>query len=204
MEWPASGCYPGEKPAVPPRNVASKWQTLLDQNVTPYFQHESYGGLTWRFKVVTNPQPQSGGWWPTQQCSKYPGSNNFVPTSLVGDAAQRILALAVVQGLITVAEIANTHNFVVMDNYDSGCCRGQSNGNQVPQLTPLTFTVPVATGPVQFITEASVVAEHNSDSLAIGVLEHELGNQLGLPELFSGGKLVHWWIQVEIRYLPKS
>ena len=163
----------GQNDPVAPRNSASTWQTVLDQQVTTYYLTESNNAVNWQFKVVANPQPGTNGWWPAQQCSAYSGGN-FGPTNLVADAAHRVLNLAHSQGLISAAEIANTRNFIVIDNRQTD--QGQSDGVSAYAVTLL----------LPFIVRPSVVGEGSSNQTGVGVIRHELGNQLGLPELYSG------------------
>jgi hypothetical protein len=69
MERPLNECFssPTDGPGLP-RNTAYQWQALLDQYVTPFYQSESYGGLTWQFKVVVD-RETADGWWPAKHCS---------------------------------------------------------------------------------------------------------------------------------------
>jgi len=158
----------------PPRHTATEWQNVLDQQVTPYFITESTNALKWQFKVVANPKPGTNGWWPAQQCTAYPPTaGNFGPGSFVADAAQRLLPLALSQGVITNADINNTHNFIVIDNRES---------NQGQTTLPQTYQVGLS---LPFNVSPSTVGEGTSDTPGVAIIRHELGNQLGLPELFT-------------------
>ena len=164
---------------LPPRNSAAAWQTVLDQLVTPYYLNESYDALTWQFKVVANPQPGTNGWWPAKQCSAYSG-NNFSPTSMVADAAQRMLHVALAARVISDADVLNSHNFIMMDNRQTNEGQTDVYGRIEPYQVQNAEGVPLA-----FTVRSSVVGEGLTDGFGVGIIEHELGNQLNLPELYT-------------------
>jgi len=171
-----------QKDPVAPRKSASQWQQVLDTQVTPYYMRQSNNAVIWQFKVVANPKLGTNGWWPAQQCSAYSGDNfapSTPPANTVADAVQRVLPLALAQGLITAEDIVNTHNFIVMDNRQTD--QGQSDGHPDTYQFPIGFQASLP-----FNVWPSVVGEGSSDSSGVGVIRHELGNQLGLPELYSG------------------
>jgi hypothetical protein len=95
----------------------------------------------------------------------------------VADAAQRILPAAIAQGSIGIADVLNTHNFIMMDNYHTQ--RGQTDGLQTYSVDIGLFFL------FGFNVMPTVLAENSSDDAAVAVIEHELGNQLRLPELYT-------------------
>lgn len=161
----------------PPRHAAREWQEILNQRVNERYRAASYGRVHWAFRVVADPRSPDGWWSAPHNVQQYAAARNFGPNGIVSDAATTLLNLAIRRGAITERDVARHHRLLVIDNYHS---RGGQEGGGV-----LRYTVPTPRRPLVIETTAAVAAENSNDSEALTAIIHELGHQLGEPDLYS-------------------
>lgn len=185
----SSSPCPADSTGMPtcPRYTAAQWQTILQRELNRWYGTESYGRTSWQVRVLADPNT-ANGWWPAPHTgAQYGamGNNNFwSQIAIVRDAAEPILSQAIQQGAISAPDAFGYHRFLVIDNYHR---RGGQTNDQGAPVTyyPTAFHILNINIRLPFITTAAVVAEDSDDTDALSVIEHELGHQLGEPDLYS-------------------
>jgi alpha-galactosidase-like protein len=161
----------------PPRNTARQWQSILNQRVNQRYGAASYGRVHWTFRVVANPGSPDG-WWPAPHTiPEYARVNNFGQGGIVRDAATTLLDTAISLHVISFDQVLANTRLLVIDNYHS---RGGQEGGGLHQFV-------VRTSPRSWLwySTAAIVGEDSNDDAALSAINHELGHQLGEPDLYS-------------------
>jgi hypothetical protein len=185
IERQHTGCEPdidGEPTC--PRYTAAQWQTILQRQLNSWYGTESYNQTSWDVHVLADPRT-TNGWWPAPHTqAQYAGHDNFYDSPSIGrDAGETIPTMAMADGSLTRGELLGTHRLLMIDNYHRR--GGQTNGVGVPLTYFPQARIHGRTAPVPFTTTVSVTAEDSGDADALSVIRHELGHQLGEPDLYS-------------------
>jgi hypothetical protein len=197
---PAAAATQG--PICPPYSP-SDLQTMLQNGLDAWYPTETYGQTSWQVRVLGDPST-SDGWWPAPHTlTEYgaTGNNNFTSAvAQVRDAGETILSQAIQGGVIDPFTVLSYQRFLVIDNWNhhlgAGDRAGQTNSVGIPLVYyPTIFQLPGLGGPTNvtapFVTTASVVSVEVTSPSQIGVADflsvvrHELGHQLGEPDLYS-------------------
>jgi hypothetical protein len=186
-------------PICPPYSPAGL-QTMLQNGLDAWYPTETFGQTSWQVRVLSDPNTVDH-WWPAphtlaQYSAK--GNRNFTTAvAPVRDAGESILSQAIQDGVISLADALQYHRFLVIDNWNHNSGRaGQTNSIGVPlTYSPAAFQIPspFGGGPLQlpFVTTASIVSPEVTLPSQVGVndflsvVRHELGHQLGEPDLYS-------------------
>lgn len=159
-----------------PRYTAAQWQVILRRDLNAWYAAETYGQVSFDVHVLANPA-QPNGWWPAPHTRAQYGERDafYQQGSLGRDAGEVILGEAMRLGYLSPSELDATHRLVVMDNYHGrgGTTNGISN--------PLTYHP----NGRPFLTTVSLIPEATNDAEALSLAEHELGHQLGAPDLYE-------------------
>jgi hypothetical protein len=186
IERAHTGC-PADSTNMPtcPRYTASQWQTILQRDLNSWYSTETYGQTSWNVHVLVDPST-SNGWWPAPHTdAQYTGDNFNSNPSIGRDAGETIPSQALLAGELSIGELATTHRLLMIDNYHRR--GGQTNSVGVPLVYNPTFAhLPFGIDlTFPFVTTVSVAAEDSNDADALSVIRHELGHQLGEPDLYS-------------------
>lgn len=159
-----------------PRNSAAQWQTIFQRDLDSWFRAETYGQTSFRVRVLVNPD-SANGWWPAPRSrAEYAQHDAFTQVGSVGrDAGELIVGQALQRGLLSATELAQTNRLIMMDNFHA---RG---GTTYGLGTPITYKPNGKT----FTTTHSLIPEAQDDAMALSLAQHELGHQLGLPDLYQ-------------------
>lgn len=166
---PNKPCFQSFAAFGPPRHKAWEYEEVLNSTVNEYYLEVTYGLTSFDFDVLINPSSPDGWWTFPHKLQEYlVGGQNFVGNpGVVKDAVEEIAAKAI--------DLATYDRIVVLENLHDRA--GQANCAGCPVyyqtkngLQPFT---------------AAVVQEDKSDKEMATVLAHELGHQLGLPDLYG-------------------
>lgn len=181
VEHEHDGCPTDSHLAQCPRYTAAQWQMILQRDLNAWYATETYGKTSFQVHVLVDPDT-ANGWWPAPHTQAEYAANNaqnhdpFGPVGSVGrDTGEVIVAQALDRGALSTSELAATHRLLMMDNFHAR--GGTTNGRNVP----LTYKPNGRT----FSTTFSLIPEGPDDSVALSLAEHELGHQLGEPDLYE-------------------
>lgn len=181
VEHEHDGCPTDSKIAQCPRYTADQWQVILQRDLNAWYAAETYGQTSFQVHVLVDPDT-ANGWWPAPHTQAEYVANvaqthdPFGPVGSVGrDTGEVIVGQALARGLLSTTELAATHRLLMMDNFHAR--GGITNGQNVP----LTYKPNGKT----FSTTFSLIPEGRDDAEALTLAEHELGHQLGEPDLYE-------------------
>lgn len=164
---PNKPCFQSFAAFGPPRHKASEYEKVLNSTVNEYYLEVTYGLTSFDFDVLINPSSPDGWWTFPHKLQEYlVGAQNFVgDPGVVRDAVEQIATKAI--------DLTPYDRIVVIENlHDRG---GQAIRSPVYYQTK---------NGLQPFT-AALVQEGKSDEEMATVLAHELGHQLGLPDLYG-------------------
>jgi M6 family metalloprotease-like protein len=177
MKHPHPQCsMPTNGPACP-RRTAADWAPILQTRLDAYYRDVSYGHTQIDVRVLSDPDTVDG-WWPTPHTDREYQANPslfYGGAALVQDAAENVAATALRRGLIRYEDLATYTRLLVIDNFRAH--QGQAAG-----ATPLRYQVAPS---LWWSPTGAADAEGADDDMALSILEHELGHELGLPDLYS-------------------
>jgi len=180
IEHPHDGCPipPGTPSNVPqcPRYSASQWQTIFQRDVDAWFRAESYGQTSFQVHVLVDPDT-ADGWWPAPRSqAEYQTHDAFSQVGSIGrDAGEVVMGQALDMGVVTTAELDQTHRLIMMDNFHA---RGGTT-------YAIGGTITYHPNGHAFTTSNSLIPEAANDAEALSLAEHELTHQLGAPDLYE-------------------
>lgn len=172
-----------------PRHTAAEWQQLLDTSLNGFYGASTWNQVSWNVRVITNPD-QANGWWPSphtnDEYAKFlsqDGASFFStsPPSDVSDAMIGVLGKAIVKKAVTANELSSATRYLVLTNYHG--FGGQTHGG----LANYTTLWPQGNS-IQSLTLSPTISWANEDTTDAGsltVIQHELGHQLGEPDLYG-------------------
>jgi M6 family metalloprotease-like protein len=184
-------------PICPPY-TPSDLQTMLQNGLDAWYSTETYNQTNWQVRVLADPAT-SDGWWPAPHTlAQYATLGNQFTAGQTYDAGTTILGQAVADGVISASDVLNYHRFLVIDNWNhhngNGDRAGQTNGVGLPttySLPNVVVNLVFGSFNVPFTTTASAVSVEITSPTQVGVddflsvVRHELGHQLGEPDLYS-------------------
>jgi hypothetical protein len=185
-------CLPAPQRALisSPRHSPAEWETMLNGQVNTFYTDSTWGQTSWRFRVVADPE-SADGWWPSAHpieawaaaIAAAPDGRVSLwhgPVAIAQDAAENFINQAIRRGVLAASDLGRYHRLLIIDNWHRR--GGQTNSVGSPEA----YTVPLSVLPEHaWYTTASVVAEDTSDNAALTVIDHELGHQLGLYDLYG-------------------
>jgi hypothetical protein len=174
-----------------PRHSPAEWQQIIDTQLNQFYKAATWNQVNWNVRVLQNPG-QADGWWPAPHTldeymnflkQKYASFFSTTPPSEVSDAMDVVLGKAIAKNVISANEVSATTRFLVLTNWHG------FGGQTIGSGTPVTYHPTWQQGnSFHQLTQTSTVSwanEYSNDDGASVVFQHELGHQLGEPDLYG-------------------
>jgi hypothetical protein len=179
---PAAPNCPAQETRMPtcPRRTVDVYDGVVRNALNSFYPPDSYGHVRWTVRTVANPNT-ANGWWPAPFAYSRYATPAFVGERFVQDVAETTLVQAIREGVIRWDEVMTYDRFVVIDNHQVAAGRA----------TAATLSVDLTAGRTpsarRWQPSYAWSTEGPTDAVGMSTLRHELGHQLGLPDLYSDG-----------------